>query len=133
MKASCQCGQLSAAVPGPTVAVVVCHCRDCQKRSGSPFGQAAYYPHEQVTITGEARTFARPTAAGGTFTQHFCPECGSTVHMRGTKNPDVIGIPIGLFEEPHAMRPVRSVWEERRHDWVEIAPALQHFPRGRVD
>jgi hypothetical protein len=115
------------------MAVVVCHCRDCQKRSGSPFGQAAYYPHEQVTISGEARRFVRPTAAGGTFTQHFCPACGTTVHMRGTKNPDVIGIPIGLFDDPHAMRPVRSVWEDRRHDWVEIAPALQHFPRGRVD
>jgi len=133
MKASCQCGQLSVEVPGPTIAVVACHCFACQKRSGSPFGEAAYYPHEQVRVEGEARHFTRTTDAGGTFDQFFCPACGTTVHMRGTKNPDVTGIPIGLFDQPHAMRPIRSVWEDRRHDWVEIPPAVQHFPRARID
>ena len=133
MKASCQCGQLHVAVPGPTIAVVACHCLACQKRSGSPFGEAAYYPHDQVTIVGEAKSFTRATASGGTFDQYFCPGCGSTVYMRGTKNPDVTGIPIGLFDDAHTMRPIRSVWEDRRHDWVEIPTALQHFPGARVD
>ena len=132
MRASCQCGQLSADVPGPTVAVVACHCLACQKRSGSPFGEAAYYPHDQVRIQGEAKHFARATDLGGRFEQYFCADCGTTVYMRGTKNPDVTGIPIGLFDDAHAMRPVRSVWEERRHDWVEITPAVQHFPRART-
>ena len=132
MKASCHCGQLRAAVPGPTIAVVACHCLACQKRSGSPFGEAAYYPHDQVRVEGEARQFTRGTAAGGTFDQFFCPTCGTTVYMRGTKNPDVTGIPIGLFDEAHTMRPVRSVWEDRRHDWVEITTAVQHFPGARV-
>lgn len=133
MKASCQCGQLAVEVPGPTPAVVMCHCLACQKRSGSPFGEAAYYPHDQVRIEGRSRQFTRVTDAGGTFDQFFCPECGSTVFMRGTKNPTVTGIPIGLFDEPHAMQPVRSVWEDRRHDWVAVPEAIQHFARGRVD
>lgn len=132
MRASCQCGKLSAEVPGPTMAVVACHCLACQKRSGSPFGEAAYYPHEQVQVSGEARQFTRATDAGGHFDQFFCPDCGTTVYMRGTKNPDMTGIPIGLFDDEHTMRPVRSVWEDRRHDWVEIAPAVQHFPRARI-
>lgn len=133
MKASCQCGQLSAEVPGPTPAVVICHCLACQKRTGSPFGEAAYYPHAEVVVTGVSRQFTRPTNAGGTFDQFFCPECGTTVFMRGTKNPDVTGIPIGVFDEPHGMRPVRSVWEDRRHDWVELPEAIQHYPGPRTD
>ena len=133
MRASCQCGQLWVEVPGPSPAVVVCHCLACQKRSGSPFGEAAYYPHDAVTITGVSQRFARPTDTGGTFEQFFCPECGTTVTMRGTKNPDLTGIPIGLFDEPHTMQPIRSVWEEHRHGWIEISTAVQHFPRGRID
>jgi hypothetical protein len=133
MKASCQCGQLRVEVPGPTPAVVACHCLACQKRSGSPFGEAAYWPHDQVVIEGQYKQFTRPTDAGGSFDQFFCPDCGTTVFMRGTKNPDVTGVPIGLFDEPHGMQPVRSVWEEHRHPWVEITTAMQHFPRGRVD
>ncbi|HEX7752778.1 MAG TPA: GFA family protein [Novosphingobium sp.] len=132
MKASCQCGQLHAEVPGPSPAVVACHCIACQKRSGSPFGEAAYYPHDRVKVEGRASHFTRPTDAGGVFDQFFCPDCGTTVYMRGTKNPDMIGIPIGLFDEPHAMQPVRSVWEQHRHDWVEIATAVQHYPQGRT-
>ncbi len=133
MKASCHCGQLRVAVPGPTTAVVACHCTDCQKRSGSPFGVAAYYPHEDVKIDGEAKRFSRATAAGGIFEQFFCPQCGVTVLMRGAKNPDVTGIPIGLFDDAHEMQPVRSVWEDRKHSWVDIASAVQHFPGARVD
>lgn len=133
MRASCQCGQLRVEVPGPTPAVVACHCRACQKRSGSPFGEAAYWPHADVTIAGEARQFDRSTDLGGVFSQFFCPVCGSTVYMRGTKNPSMTGVPIGLFDDPHAMQPIRSVWEESRHPWVEIPTALQHFPRGRID
>lgn len=53
--------------------------------------------------------------------------------MRGTKNPDVTGVPIGLFDEPHSMQPIRSVWEESRHAWVQIPTALQHFARARID
>ena len=133
MKASCQCGQLFVEVPGPTVAVVACHCLACQKRSGSPFGVAAFYPHAQVRVTGISKHFARATDLDALFDHHFCPDCGTTVFMSGKKNPDVTGIPLGLFDEQHDMQPVRSVWEDRRHDWVEIPTALQHYPRARID
>lgn len=133
MKASCQCGQLSVTVPGPTIAVVACHCLACQKRSGSPFGVAAFYPHAEVKIEGEARQFSRETDLGPPFEHFFCADCGTTVYMRGTKNPDVTGIPIGLFDDEHAMQPIRSVWEDRQHGWVTIPTAVQHFPRARTD
>jgi hypothetical protein len=133
LKASCQFGQLQVEVPGPTVAVVACHCLACQKRSGSPFGVAAFYPHAQVKITGEAKHFARATELGQPFDHFFCPECGTTVFMSGKKNPDVTGIPVGLFDDEHSMQPIRSVWEDRRHDWVNIPTAVKHYPRGRVD
>jgi len=53
--------------------------------------------------------------------------------MSGKKNPDVTGIPVGLFDDEHSMQPIRSVWEDRRHDWVNIPTAVKHYPRGRVD
>lgn len=133
MKASCQCGKLKVKVPGPTIAVVACHCLACQKRSGSPFGEAAYWLHEEVSIEGEAVQFDRSTDLGGLFSQFFCPHCGTTVYMRGTKNPTMTGVPIGLFDDPHSMQPIRSVWEDMRHSWVTIPTAIQHFPRARVD
>ena len=133
LRASCQCGQLRVQVPGPTVAVVACHCLACQKRSGSPLGVAAFYPHVQVQIEGESKHFARATELGEPFDHYFCPDCGTTVFMNGKKNPDVTGIPIGLFDDENSMKPIRSVWEDRRHDWVEVPTAVQHYARGRVE
>lgn len=131
MKAQCQCGQLSVSVPGETPAIVACHCIACQRRTGSPFGVAAYYADDQVVATGISKRFERPTALGATLENFFCPECGSTVFFRGSKNPGVTGVPIGAYVEPHTMAPIRSVWEQSRHRWVTIPTAQQAFDMGR--
>ncbi|VXC88085.1 GFA family protein [Sphingomonas sp. AX6] len=112
MKAQCQCGQLIVTMPGPTVAVVACHCIACQRRTGSPVGVAAYYPDSQVIVSGQSKRFERPTALGATLENFFCPDCGSTVYFRGSKNAGVTGIPIGAFVDPNAMVPIRSVGAE---------------------
>ncbi len=131
MRAQCQCGQLSIELPGVTAAVVACHCVDCQRRSGSPFGVLAYYPADQLVIAGEAKRFARTPASGGMFESFFCPECGSTVYARASKHPAMIGVAVGAIADPAFPAPVRSVWEQSRHHWVTIPGDIQHFPRGR--
>jgi hypothetical protein len=131
VKAQCQCGQLWAELPGPTPAVIACHCIDCQRRSGSPFGVLAYYPADQVAMLGEARRFERPTAGGGVFDSFFCPDCGSTVFARTGKHPTMIGVAVGAIADPAFPAPVRSVWERSRHHWVTIPGEVQHLPRGR--
>jgi hypothetical protein len=33
----------------------------------------------------------------------------------------LVAIPLGAFDDPYFVRPAFSVWEERKHDWVEIS------------
>ena len=132
MIAQCQCGQLQVDVPGPSPAVVACHCIACQRRTGSPFGVAAYYPDAQVRVTGRSIRFDRATETGGVFENHFCPDCGATVFFRGAKNAGVTGVALGAFVDRHEMAPVRSVWEQSRHPWVTIPTAQQTFAQGRT-
>lgn len=82
-------------------------------------------------MQGKFSRYLRSTHLGGTFESFFCPDCGSTVYMRGSKNADLTGIPIGAFVDPHQMVPLRSVWERSKHEWVTIATAVQHFEMGR--
>lgn len=132
MNAECQCGQLTVELPRTTPAVVVCHCIDCQRRSGSPFGVLAYYPGDQLTILGDAKRFERPTATGGVFETYFCSSCGSTVYAKTEKHPNLIGIAVGTIAEPHFQSPVRSVWEQSMHHWIKLPPEVEHFPKGRA-
>ena len=123
--ASCRCGQLRATVTGEPVRVSVCHCLNCKKRSGSAFAVQARWPSAQVQIDGESKTFVKVADSGNRATFHFCPECGSDVYYEidGTfddKFNDLIAIPLGAFDDPFFLAPAFSVWESRKHDWVEI-------------
>ena len=119
--ATCRCGQLSATCTGEPVRVSVCHCLDCQKRSGSAFSAQARWPAEQVVVAGASKTFVHTADSGNTITHHFCPDCGSTVHYRiDGKFDGLIAIPVGAFADPAFPAPRFSVWEERKHDWVAI-------------
>jgi len=133
MKAERQCGQLSINLPGATPAVVVCHCVDCQRRTGSPFGVLAYYPTNQLTMTGEAKRFERPTASGGVFETFFCPECGSTVCAKSGKHPTMIGVAVGAIAEPKFRAPDRSVWEQSMHHWSRSPGMFSIFHEGVPD
>ena len=64
IKARCCCGALVAELPGPTELVSACHCLECQRRTGAPFGVGAFYPVDQVRITGDAKEYRRPTDSG---------------------------------------------------------------------
>ena len=132
MQASCQCGKLTAAVAeGADAMTVMCHCLDCQRRSGSPFGSIAYFPGDAVTISGSPREFTRPTDNGYSFTTGFCPECGSTVYARASRMPEITGVPLGAFADPSFAQPLRSVYEQSKHGWVPLPEGLTHHPRGR--
>ena len=119
--ASCRCGQLKATVTGEPVRVSVCHCLNCKKRSGSAFAAQARWPEERVTIEGRSNSFELVADSGNVATFHFCPECGSDVHYDiNGKFDGQIAIPLGAFDDPFFLKPRFSVWEERKHDRVEI-------------
>jgi len=132
MQASCQCGALTAAIAdGAEPMTIMCHCVDCQRRSGAPFGTISYFPKDAVTVAGEVREFTRPTDLGFTFTTGFCPTCGSTVYARASRMPDVTGVPVGAFADPDHGMPIRSVYEQSKHWWVPMHEEMSHHPRGR--
>jgi hypothetical protein len=118
--ASCRCGQLQVVATGEPVRVSVCHCLACQKRTGSAFSAQARWPAECVTVDGQSRKWTRTADSGQTTTYHFCHECGSTVHYSGGNYPDLVAIPLGAFDDPYIAWPDYSVWERRKHDWIEI-------------
>lgn len=107
--------------------VSVCHCFACQQRSGSPFAEQARFPADKLTIAGDSTVWERTTDAGNITTYHFCPTCGTTVWYRGGPMPDAIAVPVGLFTDPNFPPPRFSVWEERKHPWVEITGEVEHI------
>lgn len=127
--ASCRCGQLRATVTGDPVRLSVCHCLNCKKRTGSAFAVQARWPADRVTLSGQSKTFDKAGDSGNAATFHFCPDCGSDVYyvIKG-KFDGLVAIPLGAFDDPFFGRPEYSVYEGRKHQWVEICgEGIDHF------
>lgn len=125
-EASCSCGQLRAVVEGDPVRVSVCHCLACQRRTGSAFSAQARFARSAVTITGESREFERISDDGEWRRFNFCPHCGATVYY--STDLELIAIPLGAFADPEFPAPTVSVWEARKHVWVNSPPGAERFP-----
>jgi hypothetical protein len=129
-RASCSCGQLSITCVGEPVRISMCHCFECQKRTGSPFGLQARFPRDRVTaIAGNATQYRRTGEEGGRITFHFCPQCGATLYWIIDTQPDLVAVAVGAFADPNFPAPHFSVYERRRHPWVEApdTPGMQRL------
>lgn len=120
-EASCSCGSIRLRCKGEPVRISVCHCLECQKRTGSAFAGQARFPRDNVEfLSGEPTEFDRIGDAGSVATFRFCPKCGSTVWYTNDSQPDSIAVTLGSFADPSFPPPRFSVYEERKHEWVEL-------------
>ncbi len=116
--ATCSCGQLRIVCQGDPLKVSLCHCLECQKRTGGPYGIAAFYPRDKTAISGESRVYTRTSDSGYTISHHFCETCGSTVFWFPERMPDLVATAPGAFADPDFPAPTQSVHVETRHRWV---------------
>jgi hypothetical protein len=126
-EAACSCGQLRLTVEGDPIRISMCHCLACQRRTGSAFGIQARFSAKQVRVVGRYRDYVRISDDGEDRTFHFCNDCGGTVFYTLSTMPDVVAVPIGAFAEPGFPPPTVSVYESRRHAWLALAAAMEHY------
>ena len=82
----CQCGAIRFALSAPPVKISICHCRMCQKASGSPFASFAEILNEDFAWTrGKPSAFRSSTLAE----RDFCPSCGTPLSFRRVDGPKI--------------------------------------------
>ena len=123
MTAKCSCGELSIRANSNPLKVSVCHCKACQRRTGSAFGVAAFYHREGVVADGLSNTYVRTGDSGMTLTFHFCPSCGSTVYWFPAFRPSLVAVAFGCLDDTQGVTIDQSVYETHAHSWVNLATA----------
>lgn len=118
--ATCCCGTLSVTCTGEQELVALCHCLDCQKRTGGPFGVAAFYRETETSVAGPSTQYSRNGESGEAITFHFCPTCGSTVFWYPRIKSDLVAVAIGAFADPAFPAPNKQVYSHRRHAWTAL-------------
>jgi len=102
----------------------MCHCLECQKRTGNVFETQARFPRGFVRIEGRTTQWTRAGDSGQPSTFHFCPVCASTVYWEPTGAPGFITVTVGAFADTGFPPPRFSVYEERQRHWALAAGQL---------
>jgi hypothetical protein len=71
--AQCHCGSLRAIAVGQPRINNVCHCRACQRRTGSLLHAGAYFLKADVRCEGANKVYTRRQTAGSIVTGTFVP------------------------------------------------------------
>lgn len=116
----CCCGSVTVQAESDPLAISMCHCCDCQRRTGSAFSIHAWFPSEKVSVNGTLRSRSRVADSGRKVRFSFCQECGSTVFLEAELRHGTKGIPVGIFADPNFPQPQTAIFTEHRHSWVVI-------------
>jgi hypothetical protein len=119
--ATCACGQLSVTCHREPTRISLCHCLECQKRTGSSHGIAAFFRRADVEPKGQAQQFTRSADSGFAVTFHFCPNCGSSVYWEPSRIPEGVAVAVGCFADPAFPKPSQAVYTQHRHVWAKFS------------
>lgn len=117
----CQCGAIRYRSREEPIVLAVCHCKECQRQSGSAFGMSLVVPKDSFEILrGEVKTFSRSSDSGRTVVCAFCPTCGTRIYHQATYLPNTLNIKPGTLDDTSWLQPDLHAWTKSKQSWVPI-------------
>ena len=128
IEGGCLCGAVRYSGEAEPTFAGVCHCRDCQKFTGSAFGAMVGVPQSSVKIEGsKLKTFSSIGGSGKPILRHFCSECGSSIAEESVNLPDHIIINVGTLDDPGQMTPQMEIFCDDAWSWVQLGDGMPRF------
>lgn len=126
----CLCGAVRYAVEGEPSAQAVCHCRNCQRQTGSAFSVLVAVPRAALTLNGTPQTFVDQGDSGAAVHRHFCGACGSPIYTELPSAPAVVYLKAGTMDEPRELAPRVHVWCDSAWSWPGVPENAIRFGKG---
>ncbi len=128
----CACGAVRYEVAARPLMMFRCHCRDCQRVSGSAFTAALLFPQKHFRLThGDPRYHELPSVKGGFHTRGFCADCGSRLFGAVDPESKFIGITATSLDDPGIFEPQMDFFMADAQPWdrpAEGLPAFDEYP-----
>lgn len=118
----CVCGAVRYTVRGEPAAAFVCHCKFCQRRTGSAFAITVYFKIEDVELLeGALSSHEHKSDESGRWIQrHFCTACGTPISHIAEMRPGLRAIAGGTFDDPNWFSIKQHIWTKSKQAWVSI-------------
>jgi len=105
----------------------LCHCKNCKKFFGAPFGITVKIPKKALTITtGKPTVHVADNGSGVSIHREFCGTCGSGILEFGENAGDFTYIMYGSLDEPEELPPKGEFFCKSRDGWMPEIPGVFH-------
>jgi len=99
----CLCGDIRYDASEQPIRVTFCHCRFCQKVTGSAYAVEPIFNLSALVIRrGNPRVYKhRSDGSGKLIHSHFCEGCGTRLYYTFERFEGLAGIHAGTFDNPN--------------------------------
>ena len=125
----CLCGKVRYSADAEPAFTGVCHCRNCQKQTGSAFAIVIGVPQPAVSVQGTLSTFNDKADSGKTLFRRFCPSCGSSVLSEAEALPGMVMLEAGTLDDPSWVKPGMQIYCDSAQPWVHLGGEMKSFAK----
>jgi hypothetical protein len=131
MAGSCACGRLRYRMQSAPMFVHCCHCRDCQRQTGTAFVLNALIETNRIDLlSGDPTPSRMPTDSGRPHRVFRCPDCGTAVWSEYGGLAALRFVRVGTLDEPQMLPPDVHIYTRSKLPWImlpEDVPAFQAY------
>jgi hypothetical protein len=130
----CLCGKITYQFArSAVISAHHCHCKDCQKSTGSGKATIIFLPDEALSIKGEFKTYTVIGSEGSHVTRGFCADCGSPVISFVAEMPSIKFIKAGSLDDASWVAITSSYWQTSAVQWSPVDAGLPAFAGNPED
>ncbi|MBD8599036.1 GFA family protein [Pseudomonas sp. CFBP 8772] len=126
----CACRSVRYIGAQEPIAMINCHCKDCQISSGAPFASGIVVMTDDLQISGTPKTYAVPASSNGLATRSFCSDCGTPLFTCSEAHPQFTSIRFPSLDDATSFKPMLDIYTASAQQWVCLDPRIPHFPQS---
>lgn len=128
LSGGCGCGGLRYRLTAEPMIVHCCHCKDCQRQTGSAFVINAIIERDAIEIEqGNTVIYTMPSDSGRPHDLYRCEDCGTTVWSDYGRRKTMLFVRVGPLEEPDRLPPDVHIFTRSKLAWVGLPENIPAF------
>jgi len=128
LEGGCACGAVRYRLASPPMFVHCCHCRDCQKQTGSAFVLNALIEADRLAqLAGNTEEIILPTDSGVGQKVYRCTSCKIAVWSVYGGVDRLRFVRIGTLDDPTALTPGVHIYTRSKLPWVKLPEGVPAF------
>jgi len=128
LEGGCACGAVRYRLEASPMFVHCCHCRDCQRQTGSAFVLNALIETDRITLlTGDPEPVPVPTDSGRPHDIWRCRACRTAVWSDYGRRAGLRFVRVGTLDDPAALPPDVHIYTRTKLPWIALPPGVPAF------